>query len=320
LGEIAQEISSLQGYSPISDISGSLYLQNTPAYNQIISTNNGIRLGNGNQFSHIYADALVNFNSNFFISSITFGTRAGFQGMSFTFTGYQNTLEQYIAYYSTVTSEFTTCTNILSTTTGLLNEYVVFRYGNILPPGIVSRSHYTAPIPFQLLFDYNLQPPYNKQIDQWGLGWYLGFPKLTVPVIGPRTLVTSATFIRIVQNYIYLRLNPAQNINTLAVSAKENLSETRESQGMDTQYFTKIILADFANYCRAGVQLQKEFSPVLGKYEVIECQLTDQNGNILSNTDCDYDMVIQITETTNGPTPESTLLGPKSDLTVYQNK
>ena len=320
LGEIAQEISSLKGYSPISDLSGSLYLQNTPAYNQIISTNNGIRLGNNNQFSHAYADALINFNSNFLISSITFGTRAGFQGAAFTFTGYQNTLEQYTAYFSTVTSQFTICTNILSTTTGLLNEYVIFRYGNILPPGIVSRSNYTAPIPFQLLFDYNLQPPYNKQIDQWGLGWYLGFPKLTVPVIGPRTLVTSATFIRIVQNYIYLRLNPAQNINTLAVSAKENLSETRESQGMDTQYFTKIILADFANYCRAGVQLQKEFSPVLGKYEVIECQLTDQNGNILSNTDCDYDMVVQITETTNGPTVESTLLGPKSDLTVYQNK
>jgi len=104
------------------------------------------------------------------------------------------------------------------------------------------------------------------------------------------------------------------------VSSKENLSETRESQGMDTQYFTKIILADFANYCRAGVQLQKDFSPVLGKYEVIECQLTDPNGNLLSNTDCDYDMVIQITEVTNAPTTDSSLLGPKSDLTVYQNK
>jgi len=89
---------------------------------------------------------------------------------------------------------------------------------------------------------------------------------------------------------------------------------------MDTQYFTKIILNDFAGFSRAGVQLDKIFSPVLGKYEVIECQLTDKNGNILSNADCDYDMVIQITEVTNAPTMDSSLLGPKSNLLVYENK
>jgi len=319
-GELATEISSLQGYTPISDLSGSLYLQNTPAYNKIISTNNGIRTSNGNNFSHVYADAVIRFDEKFYIPSITFGTKTGYTGVSFTLSGYENTLSQYVAYFSTVSAEFTLYTNILSTATGRLNEYVVVRYGNILPPGIASRSQYTAPIPFQLLFDYGLQPPYTTQQDQWGLGWYLGFPKTAVPTYGPRTLVTSATFIRIVQQYIYLRLNPAQNINTLAVSAKENLSETRESQGMDTQYFTKIILNDFANFCRAGVQLQKDFSPVLGKYEVIECYLTDQNGNTLTNADCDYDMVIQITETTNAPTTDSSLLGPTSDLTVYQNK
>jgi len=320
LGEVAQEISSLSGYSPISDLSGSLYLQNTPAYNQIISTNNGIRLGNNNRFTHTYADALINFDKQFYISTITFGAKTGYQGVPFTFNGYADALSQYVSYYSTIQSQYSVYVNILSTTSGLLNEYVVVRYGSILPPGIATRSQYTAAIPFQLLCDYNLQPPYNTQPDQWGLPWYLGFPKSTVPVIGPRTYVTSSTFIRIVQQYIYLKLNPAQNINTLAVSAKENLSETRESQGMDTQYFTKIILNDFANFCRAGVQLQKDFSPVLGKYEIIECILTDQNGNTINNNDCDYDMVIQITETTNTPTEDSSLLGPTSDLTVYQNK
>jgi len=310
LGEIGTEISSLKGYQPISDLSGSLYLQNTAAYNQIISTNNGIRLNNGNRFSHAYADALISFNAQVAKSSITFGTTTGFAGSTFSLTGYADALGQYNSFYNTVTAQYALYTSILSTTTGLLNQYVITRYGNILPSGIVTRSNYAAAIPFQLLFNYNLVPPYNTQDDQWGLGWYLGFPKLTVPVIGPRTLVTSATFIRIVQQYIYLRLNPAQNVNTLAVSAKEDLSQTRESQGMDTQYFTKIILNDFASYCRAGVQLDKIFSPVLGKYEVIECQLTDQNGNTLSNVDCDYDMVIQITETANVANNDSSLIGP----------
>ena len=199
LGELAKEISSLSGYTPISDLSGSLYLQNTPAYNKIISTNNGIRLGNGNRFTHTYADALINFDDQFYITTITFGAKTGYQGVPFTFNGYADALSQYIVYYSTIETQYSVYVNILSTTSGLLNEYVVTRYGSILPTGIATRSQYTAAIPFQLLCDYNLQPPYTTQPDQWGLPWYLGFPKLTVPVIGPRTYVTSSTFIRIVQ-------------------------------------------------------------------------------------------------------------------------
>ena len=313
LGEIAQEISSLNGYQPISDLSGSLYLRNTPAYNQIISTNNGLRLNNGNAFSHLYADSLINFNRACITSSITFGARNGYTGVAFTFTGYSDALNQYVNYYSTVRGEYTIFTSILSTATTQLNKYIELRYGNILPAVSINRAQFTAPIPFQLLFLYNLKEPYLSQYDEWGLGWYLGFNKQTTPPI-PRTRVTSDTFIRIVQDYIYLRLNPSQNINTMGVSAKEDLSQTRESQGMDTQYFSKIILNDFASYCRAGVQLEKNFSPVLGKYEVIECQLTDKNGNTLSNIDCEYDMVVQITEVTNTPTTDSSLVGPKKDL------
>jgi len=286
----------------------------------LISTNDGIRLGNGNKFSHYYADSLINFNNQIITSSITFGATSGFNGRVFSFTGYGDALSQYTSYYSTVQTEYVIFTQILSTATGLLNEYIVLRYGNVLPTSVLQRTQYTAPIPFQLLFNYNLVEPYASQFDQWGLGWYLGFAKQPAPVYGPRTRVTSDTFIRIVQDYVYLRLNPAYNANTLAVSAKEDLSQTRESQGMDTQYFTKIILNDFAGFSRAGVQLDKIFSPVLGKYEVIECQLTDKNGNTLSNADCDYDMVIQITEVTNVPTTDSSLLGPKSNLLVYENK
>ena len=320
LGDIAIEISSLQGYTPITNAMGSAFLTSTVAYNTLISTNDGIRLGNGNKFSHYYADSLINFNNQIITSSITFGATSGFNGRVFSFTGYGDALSQYTSYYSTVQTEYVIFTQILSTATGLLNEYIVLRYGNVLPASVLQRTQYTAPIPFQLLFNYNLVEPYASQFDQWGLGWYLGFAKQPAPVYGARTRVTSDTFIRIVQDYVYLRLNPAYNANTLAVSAKEDLSQTRESQGMDTQYFTKIILNDFAGFSRAGVQLDKIFSPVLGKYEVIECQLTDKNGNTLSNADCDYDMVIQITEVTNVPTTDSSLLGPKSNLLVYENK
>jgi hypothetical protein len=201
-----------------------------------------------------------------------------------------------------------------------MDKYITTAYGNIFPSSFLTRTQYTAPIPFQFLFLHNLKEPYLSQFDEWGLGWYLGFPKANVPLVGPRTFITSDTFIRIVPDYIYLRLNPAFNINTMAVSAKENLSETRESQGQDVQYFVKIILNDFGGYCRAGVQLDKDFTPVIGKYEIVSCQLVDKNGNQLSNLDCDYDMVLKIVEMTNGPELESSLVQPAGAMKVYQEK
>ena len=320
LGEIATEISSLTGYQYINDISGSEYLLSTSAFNAVISTNNSLRLSGANRYSHAYADALTIFNSSMQVSSITFGANAAFPGTAFTFQGYNNVLSQYIAYYSTTTNLYTTFTNVFSTTTTLMNRYIVDVYGTILPSSILSRTQYTAPLPFQLLFDYNLKAPYNTQYDEWGLGWYLGFPKATVPLVGPRTYVTSDTFIRIVQNYIYLKLNAAYNITTMAVSGKENLSETLESQGQDTAYFTKVILNDFAAYCRAGVQLQKDFEPVLGKFERITCQLVDKNGNQLSNTDCEFDATFSITELTNGPDDRSVMVTPQGALDVFKQK
>jgi hypothetical protein len=321
LAEIGQEISSLNGYQYISDVSGSEYLLSTPAYLAVISTNNGLRLGNGHRFSHAYADALTIFNSSMFVSTV-FGTNANYAGVPFVFQGYQDALNQYMNYYSTTVGLYTTFTNIFSTTTTALNTYIEYTYPMILPSSIVNRTQYTAPLPFQLLFNYNLQPPYATQYDEWGLGWYLGFPKTAVPpqAIGPRTSVTATSFIHIVQDYIYLRLNPAYNINTMAVSGKEDLSETRESQGQDVQYFTKLILNDFAQFCRAAVQLQKNFSPVLGKYEIISIELVDKHGNRINNLDCEFDLVLEMTELSNAPEDRSSLVQPAGALGVYQQK
>ena len=318
LGEISQEINSLNGYQYISDISGSEYLQSTAAYVAIISTNNALRTQHGNKFSHAYADALTLFNSSMYTST-SFGANADYAGLSFVFNGYQDVLNQYINYYSTLTNQYAVFTTIFSNTTAALNAYTKTVYGTILPSSIVNRTQYTAPLPFQLLLNYKLQAPYSTQYDQWGLGWYLGFPKATVPST-PRTSVKATSFIKIVQNYIYLRLNPAFNINTMAVSGKEDLSETRESQGQDVQYFAKLLLNNFGEFCRAAVQYPKEFAPVLGKFETILCQLVDKNGTQISNLDCEYDMVLQITELTNAPEDRSSLVQPTGALNVYQQK
>ena len=128
----------------------------------------------------------------------------------------------------------------------------------------------------------------------------------------PRTTITSDTFIRITQDYIYLRLNPEFNTNTLAVSGKENLSETREPTSQDTRYFSKILLNNFGGFSRAAVQLPKLFNPVLGKYDTVSCQLVDQFGAQIDNLDCDYDFVLEVTEIDQRPKDTASLVLPQS--------
>lgn len=324
LGEIATEISSLAGYTPITDALANTYITdlystiaigvpNYGPYTSTISTNNGIRLGNGNYFSHEYADALIGFDKTF-STTATFGQRIGYSASNFTFTGYADCLEQYVTLFSTTQSALVLYTTILSSATGQLNTYVVDRYSNILPANVLERNRITDPLPFQLLLSTPLVTPYKTQYDQWGLGYNLGFNKRDTD---PSVSVTSDTFIRIVQDYIYLQLNPEFNMNAVAVSGKEDRSMCLDSAGQESKYFSKIILNDFGNYCRTAVQMPKTFNPVLGKYETLSCQLVDRKGNNISSVDCEYDFVLEVTEIVNGPADTESLLTTTADLNVY---
>ena len=300
--EIANEISSLSGYTPITDTAANAYVLNDVAFSTVIGYNDAVR--EPAYISHEYADSLINFNT-VFSTTTTFGRKLGFNGVTYTFNGYSTAINTYANFNSSITSTLTTFTAILSTATGQLNEYILDRYGAILPSSVIARNRVTDPLPFQLLFGSKTPEPYNSYPDEWGLGWNLGFAKKDTI---PRVSVTSDTFIRIVQDYIYLRLNPDLNINMLAVSGKENLAETRDSAGQDAKYFSKILLANFGGYSRAAVQLPKQFNPVLGRYDTVTCQLVDKNGNQIDNTDCDYDFVLEISEIAQTAKDTATLL------------
>lgn len=318
--EIAQEISSLWAYTYITDTQAASWMSNwvyngsnLGEYNSTISTNNNYL--EQTFISHEYADSLKLFDYSFSTSGI-FGKTLSYNGLSLSFSGYEDCLLQYISLYSNIRNVITVYTNILSTATSQLNDYVGIRYSNILPPAILNRNRITDPLPFQFLFKSKLTSPYDKMYDEWGLGYNLGFDKRdTSP---PRTTIVSDTFIRIVQDYIYLRLNPEFNVNTMGVSSKEDLSLTKDPVSEDQKYFSKIILNNFGSFCRTAVQLPKIFNPVLGKYDTISCQLVDRNGVQISSLDCEYDFVLEMTEITNGPVENATLQGPNSDLDLYK--
>lgn len=302
--EIAQEISSLGPYFPISNPLANSLVLNNATYSTLISTNDAYR--SSACISHNYADSLITFNSAF-STTVTFGRRLGTTGTTFAFNGYSTTMATYTTFNSSITSTFTSLTNILSTASGLLNEYVLTRYGSVLPSTIINRNRITDPLPFSLLFGSKTPEPYKSLPDEWGLGWNLGFAKRDTPF---RVTITSDTFIRIVQDYIYLRLNPELNVNALAVSGKENLSETRDSAAQDAKYFSKILLSGFGQFSRAAVQLPKQFNPVLGKYDTVICELVDKFGQRINNTDCDYDFVLECSEIGQGPKDVASLVLP----------
>jgi hypothetical protein len=294
LQEISDEIADLYGYSTITNEDAYNYTLNPSAYSTVIHQNDAIRLGSGNFYSHQYADALMKFNNLFkYPTGITFGKKIGYSGVSFPLTGYGNTIDTYVVYYSTLRGTLQLYTDVLSTTTGRLNLYVRDRYAGILPESVLTRTRVTDPIPFSLLFQSKLESPYDTQFDEWGLGWNLGFKKADTSFL---TTHVSDTFIRITQDYIYLRLNPEMNLNTMGVSGKEDLSLTRDTFAEDQKYFAKILLNNFGGFCRAAVQMPKEFNPVLGKYDTISMQLVDRNGIQIANDDCDYDIVLEISE------------------------
>ncbi len=322
LWEIAQEISTLNLYKPITEISSSAYLypsssaafsSSIGAYQSTLSTNDAYRYNPslGNYFSHEYADALINFNTTF-STAVTFGKKVGFNGFNSTFTGYGHAIQTYVNLYSTIRDFLSLYTNILGAANSNLNDYVQQRYGNILPSSIINRNRITDPLPFQFLFSTMLTEPYKSMYDEWGLGYNLGFNKIdTAP---PRTTITSDTFIRIVQDYIYLRLNPEFNLNVMSVSGKEDRAMCQDSAGQDDKYFAKILLNNFGGICRSAVVLPKEFNPVLGKYETISCQLVDKNGQQIDNVDCEYNFVLNITEITNKTKDGSSLQATTADL------
>lgn len=295
LNEIGQEISDLTGYIPISDALAWKLLNstNTSYYSTLLNTNDYIRVGMGQFYSHQYSDALIRFNNMFKYPSIRFGKKIGYTGVPFILTGYQNAMNQYAEFYSTLRGTLNAYTVVLSTTTGRLNQYVIDRYADILPPLVLNRTRITDPIPFSIILNSKLESPYNTMFDEWGLGWNLGFKKADTLYL---TTQISDTFIRITQDFIYLKLNDEMNLNSLGVSAKEDLSLTREPFSESNKYFAKILLNNFGGFCRAAVILPKIFSPILGQFQTLSLQLMDRNGVLIDNLDCEFDIVMEMTE------------------------
>ena len=272
--------------------------------------NEQVRYTNGNYYSRAYAIGLIKFNNAFRVKK-TFGLGTGsvnYLGYAYDGTSVANSFKLALSLYTTLyngTVASQTTVN-LATTNSLtsLTNYVAIRYAGILPTTFLKRSRLSDPIPFQIQWLSALQGAYKTAFDKWGLGWNLGFNKIDTPFA---TQQTASTFIRITDDYIYLRMNEEMDMNTIDISEKEYISQSQDTFGQSSRYFSKLLLNTFGNYTTTFVQSPKIFNPVLGKLDKLHFQLVDQQGTVLNNADCEFTVTLQVEEAVDQLAKSATL-------------
>jgi hypothetical protein len=186
-----------------------------------------------------------------------------------------------------------------------IKKYISANYTGVLPDYAIIRDVYTGPLLFSILFRSALTGNYIKSFDQWGLGWNLGYPKVDTPY---STRQISQTFIRIIDDFIYLKLNEEFNINTIDTSDKEYLNKNRDATGRNKAYFGKLLLNTFGSYSQTFIQSSKGIVVPLGKLDKLAFSWYDANNNQILNPDCEFNIVIDVAESLDWLDPNSVIV------------
>ena len=299
LKEIMEDLDTLVGGNPAMSINSN---------GNII--NEYVRYTNGNYYSRNYALGLIRFNNSFKVKK-SFGLGLGsatYLGETFDGTAVSNAfraaLTQYVTLYNNIQTNQLTVNSAATNALTSLTNYVNIRYQGILPTSFLKRSRLSDPIPFQIRFKSSLIAPYLTAFDEWGLGWNLGFDKIDTTFA---TQQTATTFIRIIDDYIYLKMNNEVDMNTIDISEKEYLNRSQDTFGQSSRYFAKLLLNTFGNFSQTYIQAPKIFNPVLGKLDKFHFQWVDRFGNVINNNDCEFNITLQVEESIDQLQKSSTL-------------
>ena len=269
------------GYVRIKDISDEIVLGQTAAH--------------PNNFKPQYLGNLLSFNNDFVFSNKIFGANQtiGFPGATLSSSNFGDFMGQYKNLFSTLSTNELILYDVQSTTTGLVNEFISSELRYILPSNAWTRQRFTDPLLFQIRWASQLSPNYQQLVDQWGLGWNLGYAKQDT---GFSMIQTAPSFYKIQEDYIYLRLNPEFNINRMDSGSKENYTLTREPGGTTNRYYAKLLLTSFGGNATTFIHNPVDLTPAIYRLSKLEFQWIGPDGLIIDNADAEWDMVVNITE------------------------
>jgi hypothetical protein len=209
---------------------------------------------------------------------------------------------------STIYQSYQSNANLLSSITGFVNSntayFISTQLQYILPPSAGQRQNFTDPLTFSIKWLSGLLPQYAPLLDDWGLGYNLGYVKADTPY---STYHQASSFYKILEDYVYLRLNPEYQMNRLDTTAKENFKITRDSTGQVNNYHGKLLLSDFNTYSRSFVSNQVTFNPPIGRLDQMYFQWLDNAGVQIDNFDCEWSASMTVTENKQIATTGSTL-------------
>jgi hypothetical protein len=240
-----------------------------------------------------YSKLITTFNSAFSTSKI-YGSVgvAGFAGSNITTSGFGDFLNTYNVLNSTIISYTTTISTVNSIVNSGISSLVNGDLKYILPSFITSRTSVTDAIPFQIPFS-TIMAQSNRTIEQYGMGYNLGYPPVDTSF---NTIHRAESFFKLLDDYIYLQLNPEFNMNRLDISKQENLAQTQDATAEKELYTCKLILNSFGSFSTTLIQNPVMFNPPIGKLDKLSFAWYDVNGILINNSECEWSGGIQIVE------------------------
>ena len=131
---------------------------------------------------------------------------------------------------------------------------------------------------------------------------------------GLNTIHRAGSFFKILDDYIYMRMNPEYNMNRLDISRQENFAATLDTTAETNLYNCKLLLNYFGQYATTFVQNPVNFNPPIGKLDKLTFAWYDPTGTLINDAQCEWTAAIQITETVDVVTPASSIpTGPSAD-------
>ena len=252
-------------------------------------------VSNTAQFNPSYYNALLGFNSNFVFSNVNFGYNPSqnIPGSNLTSAGFGDFLRQYTTLFNQYNSNVQIINTIITTVQSNMFSYINTFLTYILPDYAKTRQNYTESITFSILWRSSLTPLYLRAEDDWGLGYNLGYAKRDTNYA---SIHRAESFFKILDDYIYLKLNPEYDMNRMDFGGKENLRETNEPTGSILGYNAKLLLNTFGNYAQTIIQNPVYFNPPLLKLDKLSFVWFDTAGTAITNTECEWNAAIQIVE------------------------
>lgn len=194
---------------------------------------------------------------------------------------------------------YTIC-SLCATLTASLNAASTLTYTVSYSP-TTGRVSVAATGAFTLLFKSRIAPGQETAYSGWGLGWNLGFGGAPQDISGNST---ASCLPRLFDDYVFLRLNDSEQMNSIDHTELEVGTLTQSSTGQVDHYFGKLLLNSFGCWSQTFVEAPRLFQPVLGRLERLSVDWLDRWGRVLTGPDaasCDWHMTVRIVELIERP-------------------